>query len=314
MINIICLNPAIDYKIEMKCLSKGKLNHIDDAQIISGGKGVNVAKILSNFAKKSNIYGFLGGNSGEIIKKDLKKNFININQFWTEIKDETRINIKINDDMETEIAGKSPNIKKDEIEKFFLSLKSIKNQDIVVLSGSIPQSLGESFYERIIEFLPKDIKLIIDTRGKTLKTLIKYKPFFIKPNLDELVDLCGYKLKEEDLIQCGMEFLEKGVKNLIVSLGDNGSYFFNQNLFLRANPINGKFLNSTGAGDSMVAMFVNGILENLEIRRTYEDSVLLSSYRCFTRGEMIYKKYIEYKSSLDVKNYVKIVTKNVTSL
>ena len=109
----------------------------------------------------------------------------------------------------------------------------------------------------------KEIKIIVDTTKDLLLNTLKYKPFLIKPNKEELEEIFNTKIiDKEQALQYAELLQEKGAKNVIVSMGGQGAVYIDENGYtykmeaLR-NP-NSKIINTVGAGDSMVAGFIAG--------------------------------------------------------
>ncbi|MGL5088930.1 MAG: 1-phosphofructokinase family hexose kinase, partial [Cetobacterium sp.] len=186
MIYTLTLNPAIDYFLTFQNFVEGNLNTPKETYKLPGGKGINVSKVLKNFNTNSVCLGFIGGFTGDFIESSLENDDLET-QFF-KIKEDTRINLKINNNgLETEVAGTSPAILKENIEELFVFLKNnLKSGDILALSGSVPSSISSSIYADIIEAIPKDVKVILDTRGDAFEVALKKGVFLIKPNKDEI--------------------------------------------------------------------------------------------------------------------------------
>lgn len=284
MIYTVTLNPAVDYYVGLDSFEEEKLNQVKTAYTFPGGKGINVSKVLKNLSINSICLGFVGGFTGEYIKKDLKTN--GIQEKFIEIEDSTRINIKMKTlNKETEIAGKSPNIKMIEIDRFFENLKNIKEGDMIVLSGSIPKSLDEDIYVQIIKSLPKNVKVVVDTRGETLKKVLKEGIFLIKPNKDEIEEFFGKTYQtDEELIQAGQKLREFGSENVLISLGKDGSILITKDKIYRGNVPKGELISSVGAGDSMVAGFLYGLEIGSQIEEAYRFGIASGSSTAFSEG------------------------------
>lgn len=284
MIYTVTLNPAIDYYISMKEFQEGKLNSINNGYTLAGGKGINVSKVLKNFGTESIALGFVGGFTGDYIKKNLKE--YEICENFVELKENTRINIKMKtENTETEIAGHSPNISQDEYEKFLETIKSIKEGDILVLSGSVPKSLSSNIYEEIINILPKGVKVILDTRGESYKSALTKGVYLTKPNNVELEEFFNEKYETlEDIIKAGKKLRELGSENVIISLGKNGSVLITEKEVFIGNVPKGELVSSVGAGDSMIAGILYGITNNMEIKDAYKYGIASGSATAFSEG------------------------------
>nr|WP_100065239.1 1-phosphofructokinase [Miniphocaeibacter massiliensis] len=299
MIFTMTLNPSIDYVLRLNNLVIGETNRSFYEAKIPGGKGIMVSKLLNSLNIKSINIGFIGGFTGEFIEESLEK--IGIKTKFTRIKDDTRINVKLKDKLETEINARGPEIKEDEIKELFKILNEIEKEDVVVLSGSIPHSLNECFYEDIIkELQKKNINFVIDTTGEKLLKVLKYNPVLIKPNKEELEELFGIKINSLTEIEpYAKKLIEMGAKNVIVSLGKEGAMYFNKDFSLYAPVVQGKLINSVGAGDSMIGGFLYGIENKLSKKECFKWAVSSGTATAFSEDigskefiEEIYKKVV----------------------
>lgn len=282
MIYTITLNPALDYNLETSEFNLGKLNLSEQTQFSSGGKGINVSKVLKNLGVESTALGFLGGFTGEFIKNELEKK--EIKHDFVEVSGDTRVNIKIKTgETETELAGLSPKIDKTQIIALVDKLKNVDHGDILVLSGSVPRSLQGDIYKKIIENIKKDIKVILDTRGEAFVEALSLKPFLVKPNHHELEEFCNKKLDTlEEIIEGAKSIQNLGVENVIVSLGKDGSIILTGNEIYKGNVPKGVLKNSVGAGDSMIAGIVSKLSQGESILEAYKFGIASGSATAFS--------------------------------
>ncbi|WP_435309996.1 1-phosphofructokinase [Sebaldella termitidis] len=296
MIYTLTLNPALDYDIYMDSFQEGDLNLSKEVNIRAGGKGINVSKLLANLGIKSKALGYTAGFTGDFIKKNLYDE--GIESDFVELDGITRINVKINNNSkETEIAGLSPKITKEAEGKLIEKISKLQKDDILILSGSIPGSIERNIYKKLAEMLPEGTKIVLDTRGNLLKENLNGN-FLIKPNIAELEEMFETKLSTTaDIIKKCAYFLERNVKNVIVSMGGKGALLVNKEGAYLAGAPEGELINSVGAGDSMVAGFIAGI----ETGRSPEDSFRLAvasgSATAYSYGlgekDLIYRLYNE---------------------
>ncbi|WP_291256668.1 1-phosphofructokinase [Fusobacterium sp.] len=301
MIYTVTLNPAVDYYIGLEDFQEGGLNQAKSAYTLSGGKGINVSKVLKNFGEESINLGFVGGFTGDYIKNNLKSEGIQEN--FVNIEDMTRINLKIKTlSNESEIAGKSPNISSEKYKEFLNKIKDIKSGDMLVLSGSIPGSLPQNIYEQIISELPQGVKIILDTRGETLKKVLKEGVFLVKPNNHELEDFFGEKYTtDEEIIEAGKKLLKLGSENVLVSLGKDGSILITKDGVYRGNVPNGKLISSVGAGDSMVAGIIYGISTGKTIEESYRYGIASGSSTAFSQGLTDFESMKKLLNEIEIK-------------
>ena len=264
MIYTITFNPALDYIIRVPDYKEGLVNRTSEEKILAGGKGINVSTVLKNLGFDNTALGFTSGFTGNILKEMLdelgvKSDFIPLDNGFT------RINVKIKADCETEINGQGPKISNNAIEKLYEKLDKLENGDVLVLAGSIPNTLTDTIYCSIMDRLQgKDLKIIVDATGKLLTDTLKFHPFLVKPNNFELSEIVGKELTTDDEIAEGAKKLrEMGARNVLISMGGSGALLVTENgEVFRSDAPKGKVVNTTGAGDSMVAGFIAGYLEN----------------------------------------------------
>lgn len=284
MIYTITLNPALDYSLETSKFDLGKLNLSEKAYFLGGGKGINVSKVLKNFNVESTAIGFLGGFTGNFIKEELKEK--NIKEDFVEVLGNTRVNIKIKTgEVETELAGLSPEINENHVLALKEKLGNIQDGDILVLSGSVPKSLKTTIYKELVEGLDKDIKVILDTRGDAFVETLKVKPFLVKPNHHELEEFCGKELHSIEEIVEGARTIQKlGVQNVIVSMGKDGSILLTEDSVYKGNVPKGTLKNSVGAGDSMVAGLVSKLAQGESLLEAYKFGIASGSATAFSHN------------------------------
>lgn len=284
MIYTLTLNPSIDYIINMENFIPGNINLTKSEYKLPGGKGINVSQVLNNLETPNTALGFIGGFTGDFIKKSLDKK--NINNNFIEVDGDTRINIKMKDSSnESEINGNSPKILSEELEKLKEKLKLLTSKDTLVLSGSVPKSITSSIYKDIMDTLPHGVKIILDAKDEALLEGIKGKPYMIKPNNHELGDIFNVKLKSiEDIIFYGKKLIDLGAKNIIVSMAGDGALLITPNHSYIADAPKGKLINSVGAGDSLVAGFTYGIYKNLDIVEAFKLGIACGSASAFSEN------------------------------
>ncbi|MBC1458969.1 1-phosphofructokinase [Listeria newyorkensis] len=282
MIYTVTLNPSIDYIVEVDDLNLGHLNRMKTSIKLPGGKGVNVSRILNQLKVANCALGFLGGFTGEFIQQWLEKEG-STNRF-TRIADDTRINVKLKHGEETEINGMGPTIDSTEVVAFFKEFDRMQYGDIVILSGSIPPSLGADFYNRIIaKCEAQDVEFVIDTTGPSLLDTLRKEPFLIKPNHHELAELFGVEFHGvDDIIPYGKKCLELGAKHVIVSLAGDGALLFVKDKVYKSNTPLGNVKNSVGAGDSMIGGFIGTYMESKDVLESFRVAVATGSATAFS--------------------------------
>lgn len=263
MIYTVTLNPSIDYIVRLDELKTGITNRTTSEEYYIGGKGINVSCVLAELGIKSTALGFVAGFTGEAIERGLKNPKITAD-FISLKSGISRINIKIKAGEETEINCQGPHIDDEELLNLFDKIDNIRSGDTLILAGNIPNTLPDDVYVRIIERLRgKNVQLVIDATKKLLVNSLKYKPFLIKPNRQELSEIFNTTVKtESDAVKYAQELQKMGARNVLVSLGGDGALLVDEYGKLhKEGVVKGKVLNTVGSGDSMVAGFVAGWIE-----------------------------------------------------
>lgn len=260
MIYTVTFNPALDYVMNVPNLNSKDINRTESEQLYYGGKGINVSVILSRLGVKNKALGFLAGFSGKQLDSMLKSDNIHTDFVYL-ARGYTRINVKIKSEQSIDINAQGPNISTEDIEKLMEKLEQIKEGDGLVLAGSIPKTLPNDIYEKILKRLDgRGINFAVDATGDLLLNVLKYKPFLIKPNHHELGDIFAVEIKtDEDIAYYGKKLQAMGAKNVLVSRGKDGAALLDESGELRTiGNAPGKIISAVGCGDSMVAGFLAG--------------------------------------------------------
>lgn len=260
MIYTVTFNPALDYVMNVPNLNSKDINRTESEQLYYGGKGINVSVILSRLGVKNKALGFLAGFSGKQLDSMLKSDNIHTDFVYL-ARGYTRINVKIKSEQSIDINAQGPNISTEDIEKLMEKLEQIKEGDGLVLAGSIPKTLPNDIYEKILKRLDgRGINFAVDATGDLLLNVLKYKPFLIKPNHHELGDIFAVEIKtDEDIAYYGKKLQAMGAKNVLVSRGKDGAALLDESGELRTiGNAPGKITSAVGCGDSMVAGFLAG--------------------------------------------------------
>lgn len=285
MIVTLTFSPAIDYVMDLTRLEKGAINRSLGEHCMPGGKGINVSIVLSNLGRSSLATGFLGGFTGDYIESELKKK--GISSGFIHVDGNTRINVKLRGEEETAINGQGPHISKEKIEELMSFLDTLGKEDLLVISGTIPSSLPNDIYEQILKRIePHHVQLIVDATGDILLNTLKYHPLLVKPNQEELEEMFHISIhNEEELIEAAKRLLELGAHNVIVSLGGDGALLVGQGLdSLHLPAPKGKVINTVGAGDSLVAGFIDEYLTSGNIAKAFKKGIATGSASAFSEG------------------------------
>lgn len=284
MIYTITFNPALDYISKVDNFEIGKINRTKEEKILPGGKGLNVSTVLKNLGFQSTALGFIAGFTGKELKTEIEK--YGIQTDFIEAKEGiTRINVKISSNVETALNGNGPIITEEDIEKLLEQISGFNNEDIVILAGNIPKGIKNNIYEIICSKLEKNgVTFVVDSTKELLINVLKYKPFLIKPNKEELEETFKEKIEtNEDIVKHAQKLQDMGARNVLISLGGDGAILITETkeVYYSKAP-KGKVLNTVGSGDSMVAGFIAGYQKNRDYSEAFKMGIAAGSASAFS--------------------------------
>lgn len=283
MVYTLTLNPSLDYIVRVPEFKSGEINRSEYEAIYPGGKGINVSIILRRLGIETKAFGFKAGFTGDILDNLLKEYGV-IFDFIPLESGNTRINIKLKTDTETEINGNGADITAESLAVLFDKLDLLTEKDLLVMGGSVPKSAPDGIYGNIIKKMnAKGVKCIVDAEGEALKKSLEYKPFLIKPNLLELSALFGLKKTDRNvIIESAYTLQRAGAKNVLVSMSEKGAVLISETgkLYEKQAP-SGIAVNSTGSGDSMVAGFIAGWLDSGDFDKSLALGIAAGSASAF---------------------------------
>src|SRR5438067_3157625 len=200
----VTLNPAIDQTVRVDNFRPNSVNRAHSISFDASGKGVNVASFLADYGQEVAVTGYLGRENVDIFEKFFASK--DINDFFVRIPGNTRINVKVVDEVNQQttdinLPGQTP-----PHEAKHTLLQTIeqlsKSCDWFVISGSLPPHVPTTIYATLISQLKLQKKcIILDTSGEAFRDGIKAGPTIVKPNIDELQYLVKHSLKNEAEIQ-----------------------------------------------------------------------------------------------------------------
>ena len=282
MIYTVTLNPSIDYIVRLDKVLIGSVNRMDSDDKFAGGKGINVSRVLKRLGIENTATGFIGGFTGKFITDTLKEE--GISSHFVEVEQDTRINVKIKADAETEINGPGPEISSQKLEELEKYLSSLTSEDTVVFAGSSPKNLGNVVYKKLIGLTRKTgAQVVCDFEGQTLLDSLEFEPLLVKPNNHELGDIFGVRLENLDQIESyARQILDKGAQHVIISMAGDGALLVTRDGAYFAKPIKGNVKNSVGAGDSMVAGFTGEFVRSGDVIQAFKWGVACGTATTFS--------------------------------
>lgn len=284
MIYTVTFNPSLDYIVSVDDFKLGLTNRTSSELMLPGGKGLNVSMVLGNLGIDNTAFGFAAGFTGdEIVRRveemGVKAEFIRIQNGFS------RINLKLKSIDGTEINGCGPRISGQSVEQLMEKLAILKAGDVLVLAGSIPNSMPDDIYRRIMERLDgRNVMIVVDATKDLLVNVLEYHPFLVKPNNHELGEIFGVTLRRrEEVVPYAEKLKERGAVNVLVSMAGEGAVLVAEDgSVFQAPAPKGKLVNGVGAGDSMVAGFLAGFLERRDYRHAFYMGISAGSASAFS--------------------------------
>lgn len=288
MILTVTLNTAIDkaYFMENK-IENGTVMRVKTVSNTAGGKGLNVARVISILGEDVLATGFAGGYNGKYLESLLDKD--NVKHSFYFVEGETRSCINILDPVygSTEYLEPGFTVNKDDADKFLSHFNDlIKGSDIVTISGSVPKGLDASIYVKMIDAVKNAGKIVVlDTSGNLLRESIKAKPHVVKPNQEELESLFNVKINGIlDASKYASKLSNEGIPYVIVSLGKDGAIVASNNQVYHAVPPKINVVNTVGCGDSLVGAFSVALYKGFSVKDAIKYAVSVASANATTMG------------------------------
>lgn len=267
-------NPALDLTIAAPNWRQGRVNRAESIEITAGGKGLSVAINLQESGLEAVVTGWIGSANDIRFRKRFEQ--LNLKDDFIRIEGEVRRNIKIVDEGETTDINTAGQPVSAEAYAALIAYfeKNISNYSALVMGGSLPPKMSPRFYADMVErYAGRANLVVVDTSdaalAATLAPDVRVLPDVIKPNIHELSALCGQEMRDEgEILRAAREYLARGVKLVVVSMGEEGALFVSENEALHAQPPKVKVASTVGAGDAMVAGIVRGALMQRDLEYT----------------------------------------------
>lgn len=286
MICTVTFNPSLDYIVTVEDFRLGRTNRTNSEQLLPGGKGINVSLVLKNLGLDSTALGFTAGFTGDELIRKVKEAGVNAD-FIPVAKGLTRVNLKLRSIDGTEINGCGPEIDQAALGQLCERLERLGEGDILILAGSIPYSMPDDIYERILERLRgRGVLAIVDATKDLLVNVLPYQPFLVKPNNHELGEIFGVELTTRpEVVPYARKLQKKGARNVLVSMAGEGAVLLAESGRVYEAPAPaGRLVNGVGAGDSMVAGFLAGWLETQDYLHAFRMGIAAGSASAFSEN------------------------------
>ncbi|MFF3501816.1 1-phosphofructokinase family hexose kinase [Streptomyces sp. NPDC003247] len=258
MITTVTLNAAVDVTYTVDRIRTGGSHRLAAARHRAGGKGVNVARVLTALGHTTLVTGLVGGPPGESVRRDVAAS--GMRDALLTIAGTTRQTVTVVEEAVGDAAvflEPGPRVSAAEWREFRTHYRRLLGPSaVVVLSGSLPGGLPDDAYAELVALARRsDVPAVLDTSGPPLLAALEAGPALVKPNARELCETLG----TED-VRAGADALRRaGARSVAVSLGADGLLAVTPDGAWRARPPCRLAGNPTGAGDAAVAALSAGL-------------------------------------------------------
>ncbi len=287
MILTVTLNTAVDKLYVLPEIQVGEVQRVQEVNNTAGGKGLNVSRVAALAGQDVIAMGFVGGHNGDFFTSLITEKEIEC--AFTKVHEETRCCINVRDEKNgtgTEFLEPGKPVTESEIEQFLVDYKAkLPMADVVVLAGSMPKGVPTDFYAELVTLAKQaGKKVILDTSGEALVKSLSAKPTMIKPNEDEIKQICKVDINsQEELIETAKILQKTGIEIVAISLGGDGVLVVTDSGVYQGKIPPIKVVNTTGCGDSMVAGFAVGMATGKSIEETIGFAVCTGSANALTK-------------------------------
>jgi len=276
----VTLNPALDLTVQLTALRLGEVNRSESLQVHAAGKGLNVAQVLADLGHQLTVTGFLGeGNPLAFEQLFAARGFADE---FVRVPGDTRSNIKLAeaDGQVTDINGPGLTVSEAHCTELLTRLQRLAPaHDLVVVAGSLPRGIDSQWFVEMLNTLKSlGMRVALDTSGAALRDGLATRPWLIKPNEEELAEACGVELiGSSPLVAEARRLQGEGIEHVVVSQGADGVSWFSPGAALHANPPRVRVVSTVGAGDSLLAGMLHGLLQGCPAERTLTQATAIAA-------------------------------------
>lgn len=276
----VTLNPALDLTVQLPSLRLGEVNRSESLQVHAAGKGLNVAQVLADLGHQLTVTGFLGADNPQAFERLFEAR--GFADEFVRVAGETRSNIKLAEagGQVTDINGPGLMIAETERAELLVRLKRLAPaHELVVVAGSLPRGVQVEWFVELLRTLKQlGARVVLDTSDAALRAGLATAPWLIKPNEEELLEARGMQSADaQALAREAWRLQVEGVEHVVISQGAEGVSWFAPNAGLHAHPPNVQVVSTVGAGDSLLAGMLHGLLENWPAERTLAHATAIAA-------------------------------------
>ncbi|MET7690955.1 1-phosphofructokinase family hexose kinase [Streptomyces sp. NPDC005483] len=263
MILTVTLNTALDITYRVRSLRPHTSHRVTEVTERPGGKGLNVARVLAALGHEVTVTGFTGGATGRTVQDRLTA-VPGLVDALVPVGGPTRRTIAVADEQSgdtTQLNEPGPTVTSAEWSAFQESYEDlVPSAAAVALCGSLPPGVPVGAYAGLIRTAKAaGVPVLLDTSGEALRRGIAARPDIVKPNADELSELTG----SHEPLRATQDARRRGALAVVASLGKEGLLAATPEGRWRAAPPTAVHGNPTGAGDSVAAALLSGLVEEL---------------------------------------------------
>lgn len=276
----LTLNPALDLTVQLERLETGEVNRSQAMLTHAAGKGINVAQVLADLGHSITVSGFLGADNQQAFT-DLFERRGFVDRF-VRVPGETRSNIKLAeaDGRITDVNGPGPVVSEEAQQALLARVREIApGFDLVVVAGSLPRGVAPEWLHGLLVMLKElGLRVALDTSGPALRAGLAASPWLIKPNTEELADALGTPIASLTAqAEAATRLRAEGIEHVVISQGAEGVHWFSSGIALHGQPPKVSVASTVGAGDSLLAGMIHGLLGGHELHQTLRTATAIAA-------------------------------------
>lgn len=276
----VTLNPALDLTVRLPRLDVGEVNRSESVLSQAAGKGLNVAQVLADLGHSLSVTGFLGADNAQPFDALFsRRGFVDA---FVRVSGETRSNIKLAESSGriTDINGPGPQVGASDQDALLDHLDRIAgDHEVVVVAGSLPRGVDPQWLrELLLRLGRRGLRVAFDSSGEALRAGLEATPWLVKPNEVELAEACGQPLADEHALVAQVETLRtRGIEQVVLSQGADGVCWFGPQGDWRSVPPKVEVASTVGAGDSLLAGMLHGLLAGWPAERVLRHATAVAA-------------------------------------
>ena len=282
----LTLNPAFD----MHCFAESfRPYHESHAHVTSrdaGGKGVNISRALCAVGRDNCAVVIVGRDNGDEFCRELEKDGVRLAPLWVDGRIRENITLHERANPETRISFDGFACPEDPLDDLRRCVGEVDADTLVTFTGSIPKGIAVArVLDLLGEWRDRGAHIVIDSRSVSLEDLLRFRPYLIKPNSDEAESYMNRPIATPDAAaEVALELYEGGVENVIISLGGDGAVLACRGGVFYAQAPHISVKSTIGAGDSMLAGFIDAVAADLDFEAALCHAVAFGTSSCLSEG------------------------------